>query len=220
MSDQTPSIATILNFVNSFHEQCRNMVRDAVRLLRDNHQLYITHREAWDYAYKPNDRFLTQQYSSVRRAWATFVPNGDLQRGAIFFFDFFHPQILVKPSLIFGAVCPGSGGFDSLDRWTPCKVIEDVETADASSAVTCEGPITIVTSTMPNRFAEAAVVRVPLEAITDQAALEKMVVEPLAALLRGERPTAIELLGSVPTEVWPSVQAGPTEEEEDDSEQA
>lgn len=220
MNDERPSLATVLNYVNSFHEQCRNMARDTVRLLRDNHQLYLAHRQRWDFAAKPNDHFLTQDCSSVRRAWTTFVPSGDSQRGAIFVFDFFRPHKLVIPSLIYGAAYAGSDGFDSGDRWATYNVIVDAEKGDQAVTVRHDGPIAIVTGAMPKRFEESAMVRVPLEAITDQDALEKMVVEPLAALLHGERATAIDLLTSVPTEVWPSIQAGSTEEEEDDSEQA
>lgn len=220
MTDKTLSIAQVLNYVNSFHDQCRNMVKDAIRLLRDNHQLYLTHRESWDYAVKPNDRFLTQDYSSVRRAWATFVPSGDIKRGAIFFFDFFHPRSLVTPSLIFGTVDPGNSGFDAADRWASYNIIVDAEKGEQSVTLSHDGPLAIVKGSMPKRFEESTLVRVPLEAITEQQVLERIIVEPLAALLKGERATAVDLLSGLPTELWPSLQTGPTDEEEDDSEQA
>ncbi len=218
MNVQSPSMGMILNFVNSFHEQCRNMVRDAVRLLRDEHQVYVTHEPAWDYAVKPNDRFLAQEYSMVRRAWATFLPGGDIQRGAIFVFDFFHPRRPVEPSLIFGTVYPGSTSFAAADRWASYNTIVDPEKRDQPVTVDHDGPFTVVSGTMPQRFEESVLVRVPLEGITDHQALQRMVVSPLAALLRGERAAAKDLLSTVPTEPWPAVQVGSTEEEEDDSE--
>lgn len=220
MSGETPSIAEVLNFVNSFYEQCGNLVRDTVRLLRDKHQIYLTHKKAWDYVIKPGDHFLEQDYGSVRRTWLTYVPDGNAERGALFYFEFFHPHRRVTPALIYGAVSPGGAGFDSADRWASFYTITDPEKGDASVFVTFDGPIVMVTGAIPERYEESLLVRVPLETITDQLALERIVVRPLAALLRGMRSEAINLLGGVTTERWPTVRAGTPEEEENEPEEA
>ncbi len=216
MNEHVPSIADVLNFVDSFHQQCRNMVRDTVRLLRDTHQIYLTHHKGWDYAAKPNDRFLEQECSSVRQTWSTFLPTGDVQRGALFCFDFFRPNRRVTPALIYGGVYPGSAAFDAVDRWATFYTIADAEKGESSVTVTHDGPIAVVTGTTPERFEEATLVRVPLETITDQPALERIVISPLAALLQGKRSEAIASLAGVTTEMWPSPQAEIIDEEDDD----
>jgi hypothetical protein len=220
VNDRIPSIAEILNFVNSFHEQCGSLVRDAVRLLRDKHQIYLTHKRAWDYATKPGDHFLEQDYGSVRRTWLTYVPDGNTERGALFYFDFFHPHRCVTPALIYGEVYPGVAGFDSADRWASFYTTTDAEKGDASVSVAFDGPIVVVTGTMPKRYEESMLVRVPLETITDQLALERIVVHPLAAMLRGKRSDAISLLSNVTTDPWPTARVGTTEEEENEPEEA
>jgi len=220
MNDKKTSIAEVLNFVNSFHEQCRNMVRDAVRLLRDDHQIFLSHGKTWDYTNKPNDRFLDQDYSMIRRTWSIFIPSGEIVRGACFNFEFFRPNYQMSPALIYGAASPGNKGFSELGRWTHFYTTEDAEKGGQNIKLDQDGPIAVVTGTMPRQFEESAFVRVPLEAITDQGALLRMVVSPLAALLKGNRSEAIQLLSNVPTELWPSGQPAVETDEQNDSETA
>ena len=117
-------------------------------------------------------------------------------------------------------VGPGSIDWGPVDRRASSSIVIDAEKGEQSVTVSHDGPLTIINGAMPDRFKESAFVNVALEAITDQPALERIVVAPLAALLRGERTVAIDLLRNIPTVLWPSVQAGPTEDEEDDTEQA
>lgn len=214
------SVADVLKFVNSFHEQCRNMVRDAVRLLRDKHDIYLTHNRAWDYVSKPNEHFLEHDYSTVRRTWTTFFPSGDVSCGALFYFEFFHPNRYVEPALMYGALQPGSAGIEIADRWAAYYTTVDVETDQPTVTVTHDGPIAVVVGAMPKRFEEATLVRVPIETITDQTALETIVVRPLTELLRGNRAEAIAALVGQTTEYWPSSKTTLIDEEENDSEQA
>lgn len=222
MNQPASSIADVLNFVNSFHEQCRNLVRDAVRILRDESRIYLTRKSSWDYADKPNDRFLDQDCSCIRRCWSAFIPSGDISRGALFHFEFFHPHRRVTPALMYGAFDPGPSGFDSVDRWAAFYATTDVEKGLSTVRVSHDGPITVVTGSAPKRFVEVELIRVPLELITDQSALSTTVVAPLAALLLGDRAGAIDRLASVATEHWPSALTTAVEEEteEDDPEQA
>lgn len=219
MNGTAPTIADVLNFVNSFYGQCRNIVLDTVRLLRDNSRIYLVHKKEWDYTRKPGDRFLETEISCIRNAWSTYLPTGEIQRGALFYFEFFHPHRQIGPSLMYGSVNPGNMGFDVVDRWASYYTTHSVDARDGTLAVSHSGPIAVINGKMPKRFEEAMLVRVPLEAICNQQALETMVVAPLAALLRGSQEGALACLQGVPTVQWPSFVSSETEEDEDESEQ-
>jgi len=121
---------------------------------------------------------------------------------------------------MYGSVDSGNAGFDAVDRWITWKTITDVEKRAADISINHDGPITIVTGAMPKTFLESMVVRVPIETIVDQPALEAIIVSPLAALLRGDCQGANNLLKDVTTELWPSTQLNVSEEETDEPEQA
>lgn len=219
MSDPA-TLAEVFSFVNSVHEQCRNLIRDTARLLRDNHQLYLDHKKAWDYCSKPNDRFLEQEYSMVRRFCCTFLPADNTQHAAVFLLEFFHPHRLITPSLTFGSLDPGEHGYGAIDRWASYHAVTVSERRESAGCVVNNGPIAIVTGKPPKEFPQAALVRVPLESITDQPALERIVVSPLAAMLRGCWDEALKVLEGVRIEPWPSDQVDTSDEEAIEPEQA
>lgn len=215
----TPTLAQVFNFLNSFHEQCRNLVRDAVRLVRDERGIFLTHKKEWDYAAKPNDRFLDQDYSCVRRCWMPFIPAADVSRGALFHFEFFHPKRPVTPALMYGTVDPGTEGFENMDRWAAHDSIAHAEQGESTVTISDNGPLTIVRSERPGRFKEAVFVRVPLESIVDHAALVQHVVHPLLALLCGDWEDAKRCLSETQWERWPLTTMAAPDDEEDESEQ-
>lgn len=220
MSDQVTSIGQVLGFVNSFHERCRNMIRDTVRMLREESSIYLQRNYKMEYCDKPNDRFLDQECSMVRRSWCVYVPTNEIRRAALFYIEFCHPHRYVTPALIYGAMSYGDADFSAVERWAAHKLIIETEKRDPSVTVTFNDPITIVTGAMPLRFEEAACVRVPLESIADEAALKRIVVAPLSALLRGSQAEAASLLSGVQTEHWPSATSAAVDEDETDPEQA
>lgn len=218
MVDQPPSLAQIINFVNSLYQQCRDIIRDTVRILRDDEQICLAHKKTWDYTFGPNDRFLEQDCSLVRRCWSTFLPTENVQRGALFDIEFWRVNQLVTPALTYGALNPGVVGFTAADRWAPYNTTFYAETGTGKIAVTHNGPIAVLTGEMPNYFEEATIVRVPLESLVDQASLRRCVVLPLAALLKGRQQEALALLEGVTTELWPCKPTNVLEEETADPE--
>lgn len=218
---QRSSLAQVFTCVNSVYEQCRNLTRDAVRLLRDNEGIFLNQIKAWDWASRPNDHFLEQEFSCIRRCWLNYtVGGGPPQQGALFLFEFFNPHRPVIPSLLFGVGDAGSAEFDSLDRWATVHTILDAERGDPKYTIDQDGPLAMVITCEQKRCPHITLVQVPLESISNQSELERVVVRPMAALLKGDRASAKSLLEHVPVIPWPirGVDAVAEEEDEDASE--
>ncbi len=207
MNDTPPTLAEVFNFINSVHDQCRNLLHDTVRFLRDSSQIYLNRKKEWDWCKKPNDRYLDQEFSLIRRTQSTYLPapGGDIHCGALFSFEFFHPRRPITPQLLYGTLNPGDAGFSSCERWTTYYTIVDVEQGKDSSTVESNGKIAVVKGTFPRTFVESHLVCVPLDSITDEATLTQIVVEPLTDLLRGDHGKALERLDQIETLSWPSV---------------
>jgi hypothetical protein len=182
------------------------IIRDAVEGLSQETRCYFEHRRQWDYAQKPNDHFFETQFA-VSRVWIAFVPEGTLSLGAIFYLQFYHGQRFVTPAMMYGSIDPGiDKSFDDLDKWalTLTRLIQHVEQGKDDSTLAHDGPLNYVTSGRRDCLSEARLVRVPLESITSRDDLQRIVIKPLAALVRGEVEEAKALLKDVETEQWPS----------------
>lgn len=218
MSESPPSLARVMNFINSLHQQCRDVIRDTIRLLRDDHQICLAHTNAWDYCIKPNDRFLEQSCSVVQRCWSTFIPTEDNGRGVLFDIEFCRVNQLLTPALLYGAVDPGAAGFGAVSRWASYNTTHYAELGTANLVISHKGPIAVLAGRMPDYFEEANLVRVPLESIVDQDALRRIVVTPLALLLHGKHEEVLASLQGVTTETWPCKPINVPEVESDEPE--
>ena len=215
-NEQPITMYEVFEYVWEVSKQTGRLIQDAAEALYKETRCYYKHMRAWDYTAKPNQHFLKTQFG-ISRAWVTYVPEGELPLAALFYVHFFNSRYQFEPALMYGSLDPGPGkDFEQVNRWASWYMITDVERKKEGTQVAVDGPFSIVTSTKENRFKEAWLVRVPLESLTSWEDLQRIVVSPLAALVRGEVEEARELLQDVETIQWPFRFAEADEEEEEE----
>jgi hypothetical protein len=218
-NDQVATLQDVFEYIRQVTRQSQLIIMDAVEALRRETKCYFKHMDTWDYVERPNVHFLDMERLSISRVWVTFVPEGMPLLGALFYIHSFQAKQLLEPALMFGALDPGGDkGFDEIDRWAAYYTITDVEGGQACAQAIQDGPSITVTNTRPGCFAKARLVRVPLESIASSDDLQRIVVKPLVALVRGEVEEAKKLLEGVRTMPWPTGFAG-AEDQEDEIEQ-
>lgn len=202
---RTTTLQDVFEYLRDVTRQSQLMIQEAAEALRKEMKCYFQHQRAWDYVDRPNEHFLDAHHLGVTRAWVTYVPEGNLSRAALFYFQFTHGEHLVVPALMYGSLDPGTDrNFDAINRWAPYNTIVDVEEGADDFKVENDEPFAIVTSTRENHFTDSRLVRVPLESITSTEDLQCIIVHPLAALIRGEVEEAGKLLKGVQTMHWPT----------------
>ncbi|MCP4537484.1 MAG: hypothetical protein GY832_10090 [Chloroflexi bacterium] len=201
--DQTTTLYDVFKYTWEVGRQTRLMIREAAIALHKETQCHFKHMRAWDRTMKPSEHFLQTQFG-ISRAWVTFVPQGALSLASLFYVQFYYGKHPVVPALMYGSLDPGAGkAFDKVDQLASFYTILDVEREEDGVSVKLDAPFSIVTSMKNDRYKEARLVRVPLESITSKEDLYRIIVNPLAALVRDEVEQARELLQEVETIQWP-----------------
>jgi len=210
--DRVATLQEVFEYLQDVARQSRRIIEDAVEALRKETECYFEHMRAWDYVTKPNDHFLETRFGTPR-AWVTYVPRENLL-AALFYIQFYGKPPVV-PALMYGSLDLGKRSIDKIDRWAPFNTIRDVERSRKGIKAEQDPPFSIVTSRRKDCFSEARLVRVPLESITSWENLQRIVVKPLVALVRGDVEEARALLQEIETIQWPIGFAGTEEQEED-----
>ena len=106
---------------------------------------------------------------------------------------------------MYGSLDPGGNGFDDIDRWASYNTTFEAVKGKSEFKVQHDGSLNIVTTSMEKHFTEARLVKVPLESIRNSDDLQRIVVEPLAALIQGQYKESKNLLEKVDTMPWPII---------------
>jgi len=214
--DRVATLQDVFEYLQDVARQSRRIIEDAAEALRKETGCYFEHMRRWDYVIKPNDHFLETRFGTSR-AWVTYAPREKLLT-ALFYIQFYGKPPVV-PALMYGSLDLGKRSVDKIDRWAPYNTVRDVERGKKGIKAEQDSPFSIVTSARKDCFSEARLVRVPLESITSQDDLQRIVVKPLAALVHGKVAEARELLKGVETIEWPP-RFAETEEQEEEVEEA
>lgn len=213
IQDNPPTLQDVFTYVESVYRNCRLMIQDSVHELRIATKCHFEHVYKWDYTQKASDHFLIDGPSCPSRCWVTYRPIGELGRGVLFSLQFHAVKRVVEPSLIFGSVLIGPNGQDTLNRWVAFNSIVHAEEGRPGIKVSKGDPLVTVAGDGVNIFSEAVLVRVPLESLHDTDSLQRIVVAPLASLVRGDRAGAERELAGITTLPWP-VETSEAEESE------
>ena len=219
MTEQTTRLQDVFSYLLDVTRQCQRLVQDSVEALSRETGCYFEHMKTWDNVVRPTDHFLDRSFSAVPRVWLTYVPRGNLKLAVLFYFQFFHTNYQVTPALMYGTLDPGPDqDFDDIDRWASWAAIVRTEQGKEGISAELDDPFRVVNCTWKKFFLRARLVRVPLESITSWEDLQRIVVKPLTALVRGEAEEARELLNGVETIPWPAY-LDKTEDQEDETEE-
>lgn len=220
-AESTCTLQQVLVYVADVFRNSRLMIQDAARELRNATKCHFEHFGKWDYTWRPNEHFLYEdQNGFTSRAWIAYIPNGELCRGAMFYLEFYGTQSVVEPALMYGSFDLGSKAPEAVNRWALPHTIIRAEEQHPTVTVQKHSVLTTVLGTGEESFPEAVLVRVPLESIRDMDCLRRIVVAPLAALVRGNNDEAVKLLEGVRTIPWPVEMRVTKESDEDEQEQA
>ncbi len=219
ITENAPTLQGVFSYVEEVYRNCRLMIMDAAHELKMATGCYFEHVYKWDYVSRPNEHFLnSDQRYSASRCWVSYVPKGELKRGVVFSIQF-HAKRVVEPTLIFGSFLWEPSYSEADYRWAPYHAVVLAE-EDRKDVVTVdEGEVfTKVCGQGTNYFTDALLVRIPLEAINDTAALKRIVVDPLAAMVKEDNDKAAEQLADIRIP-WPVGVSEPEEAEDVDEEE-